>query len=318
MKGLGVAALAVAIALPACAQRGGGGHAGFTGQGAPASGPAPSFHGGIAPSHGSFASPAPMHFNGGIAHAPASYPSSMRLIAPGVRYPARAPIIRPTFYHPPHGVTITHNVYIHTYPIYPYAYAYPSYVYGTLPADLLDDSFNNYGSSEQPQPEPQPEYGSAYPEPQPQPGYGYPQPVPAYPAYPEPQPVPQGAYAYPAAPPGYEAVPQPMPAYPEPQPVPQGAYAYPAVPPGYEAVPQPMPAAPQMQYVPGSATTVILIYKDGRPPEQIQNYLATRSTLTVLDGGRRREIPLSDLNIPATVSANRQTGVDFQLPSAPQ
>jgi len=71
-----------------------------------------------------------------------------------------------------------------------------------------------------------------------------------------------------------------------------------------------------MQYAPGSASTVILIYKDGRPPEEIQNYLATRSTLTVLDGGRRREIPISDLNIPATVSANRQTGVDFQLPTA--
>jgi hypothetical protein len=230
-----------------------------------------------------------MHFNGGgggIAHAPASYPSSMRLIAPGVRYPARAPIIRPTFYHPPHGVTITHNFYVHTYPVYPYAYAYPSYVYGTLPADLLDDSFNNYGSSEQPQPEPQPEYGSAYPEPTPQSEYGYPQPVPQ-PEYGYRQPMPQPGYAYP----------QPAPAYPE---------------------PQPQPVAPQMQYVPGSASTVILIYKDGRPPEQIQNYLATRSTLTVLDGGRRREIPISDLNIPATESANRQTGVDFQLPSAPQ
>jgi hypothetical protein len=255
-----------------------------------------------------------MHFNGGIAHAPLTYPTSMRLIAPGVRYPARAPIIRPPFYHPPHGVTVTHNFYIHTYPVYPYAYAYPTYVYGTLPADLLDDSFNNYDSSQQLQPEPPPDYGSAYPEPMPQPGYGYPQPVPQ-PEYGYPQPAPQPGYAYP--------YPQPAPAYPaypEPQPAPpQGAYAYPSVPPGYEAyVPQPAPVTPQMQYVPGSASTVILIYKDGRPPEQIQNYLATRSTLTVLDGGRRREIPVSDLNIPATVSANRQTGVDFQLPTASQ
>ena len=116
--------------------------------------------------------------------------------------------------------------------------------------------------------------------------------------------------------------PQPQYAYPEPMHAPEGAYAYPAVPPGYQPppgyepyVPQPAPAAPRMQYVPGSASTVILIYKDGRPPEQIQNYLATRSTLTILDGGRRREVPISDLNIPATVSANHQTGVDFQLPT---
>ena len=121
----------------------------------------------------------------------------------------------------------------------------------------------------------------------PEPDNGYPQPQ--Y-AYPEPMPAPEGAY--PAVPPGYQP------------------------PPGYEPyVPQPAPAAPQMQYVPGSASTVILIYKDGRPPEQIQNYLATRSTLTILDGGRRREVPISDLNIPATVTANHQTGVDFQLPT---
>lgn len=215
----------------------------------------------------------------------------MRLLAPGVRYAASAPIIRPTFYHPTHPITITknHNFYITTYPVYPYAY-YPSYVYGYLPTDMLDDSYDNEAlqpapapdySSAYAQPMPEPDGSYAYPQPAPQPDYGYPQPVPAYPAY--PQPVPQGAYAYPAAPQGYYA-------------------------------PQPMPAAPQMQYVPGSASTVILIYKDGRPPEQIQNYLATRSTLTVLDGGRRREIPLSELNIPATISANHQTGVDFQLP----
>jgi hypothetical protein len=70
-----------------------------------------------------------------------------------------------------------------------------------------------------------------------------------------------------------------------------------------------------MQYVPGSADTVTLIFKDGRPPEQIQNYLATRSTLTVIDGRHHHDIPLADLNIPATIKANRETGVGFQLPS---
>lgn len=313
MKGPSAVALAIAIALPVCAQHGGGGHASGGGHAGSASGmsgarPAPGFHGGFAPSHG-FAPSAPVHYGYGgnnLGHAPVSYPSSIRLVQPGVRYPVRAPLVHPSFYHPGHQGTTSHSFYIHTYPAYPYAYpyTYPSYVYGYLPSDLLDDSYDNYGQQQL-----GPEYGSAYSEPTPQPdnGYGYPQPGPQ-PDYGSQQPDYGTPY------------PQPMPTYP--QPVPEGAYAYPVpqgypVPPGYQPYPpQPMPAAPQMQYVPGSASTVILIYKDGRPPEQIQNYLATRSTLTVLDGGRRREIPLSELNLPATVSANRQTGVDFKLPSA--
>jgi len=247
-----------------------------------------------------------------MLHAPVQYPSSMRLLAPGVRYPTSAPTMRPTFYHPGHGapITTTHSFIIRTYPIYPYAYpiypyAYPSYVYGYLPPDMVDNSYDNFYSTQQPPPEsgnnyPPAQPDSGYPEPAPQPEYGYPQPVPQ-PGYGYPQPMPQPEYGYP----------QPVPAYPQPQPE---AYSNPAVPPGYQVY-VPQPASPQMQYAPGSASTVILIYRDGRPPEQIQNYLATRSTLTVLDGGHRREIPLSDLNLPATMSANRQTGVDFQLPT---
>ena len=60
------------------------------------------------------------------------------------------------------------------------------------------------------------------------------------------------------------------------------------------------------------ATT--LIFKDGRPPTQVHNYALTGSTLYALDGESRREIPLSLLNVPATVEANRDAGVDFALP----
>ncbi len=60
------------------------------------------------------------------------------------------------------------------------------------------------------------------------------------------------------------------------------------------------------------ATT--LIFKDGRPPEQIHNYALTGSALYALDGESRQEIPLSLLDIPATVAANRAAGVDFALP----
>jgi hypothetical protein len=57
-----------------------------------------------------------------------------------------------------------------------------------------------------------------------------------------------------------------------------------------------------------------LIFKDGRPPQQVHNYALTGSMLYALDGDTRQEIPLSLLNVPATVDANRAAGVDFALP----
>lgn len=60
------------------------------------------------------------------------------------------------------------------------------------------------------------------------------------------------------------------------------------------------------------ATT--LVFRDGRPPAQVRNYALTGSTLYALDGETRQEIPLSLLNVPATVAANRAAGVDFALP----
>lgn len=60
------------------------------------------------------------------------------------------------------------------------------------------------------------------------------------------------------------------------------------------------------------ATT--LIFKDGRSPVQVHNYALTASTLYALDGDSRQEIPLSLLDVPATVEANRKAGVDFALP----
>jgi hypothetical protein len=59
-----------------------------------------------------------------------------------------------------------------------------------------------------------------------------------------------------------------------------------------------------------------LIFKDGRPPVQIHNYALTASTLFALDGETRQEIPLSVLDVQATVEANRAAGVDFALPTS--
>lgn len=60
---------------------------------------------------------------------------------------------------------------------------------------------------------------------------------------------------------------------------------------------------------------ITLIFKDGRPEQVAQNYAVTRSTLYVLDGSRRREIPLDQLDLPRTEKANRDAGVDFEVPS---
>ena len=91
----------------------------------------------------------------------------------------------------------------------------------------------------------------------------------------------------------------------------QGQYG-PAIP--YPA-PPPYPAVPAPMAAPASEDAVTLVYKDGRPNEQVHNYALTRTTLFVLDQ-HRREISLTDLDVPATVKVNHDAGVDFQLPGA--
>jgi hypothetical protein len=82
---------------------------------------------------------------------------------------------------------------------------------------------------------------------------------------------------------------------------------------------QPQPAA-RPAYIPSASnappsteSAVMLIFKDGRPPEQIHNYMVTSRMLTVLDS-QVREIPLDEVDIAATESANRAAGIDFQVP----
>lgn len=62
---------------------------------------------------------------------------------------------------------------------------------------------------------------------------------------------------------------------------------------------------------------VTLIFKDGRPPEQIHNYVLTQATLYIGEP-HRRDIPIDQLDVVATVKANREAGVDFQLPGTSQ
>lgn len=113
-----------------------------------------------------------------------------------------------------------------------------------------------------------------------------------------PQPSDNSAAALPAYPPDYYAQ-AAAPFYPQPPPPAAPAAQQPA------ASPAPIPDQP--------ATT--LVFKDGRPSVQVQSYAITRTTLYILDGQRRREIPLSDLDVQATQQANREAGVDFNLPT---
>jgi hypothetical protein len=66
----------------------------------------------------------------------------------------------------------------------------------------------------------------------------------------------------------------------------------------------------------GNEEAVTLIFKDGRLPEQIYNYVLTRTTLYV-GGPRHREIPIDQLDLAATVKVNHDVGVDFHLPTLP-
>lgn len=277
MKRLAAVALGLAIALPVCAQRGGG-RGSFGSRSAPAFHSAPAFRGSVSPA---------FHYGG--ARLPPAYRYPQRLVVPASRGPVYAPAARPTFFHRNHPIIVNRP---RRYPRRVGIYSYPTSVIGFFPyTGFYDDGFSdsNYGldSNDAPPYAEQPS-DNGYTGPS-----EYPPSEDAQPEYaPYPQSQPDETSAYPAAPPpGYSPYP-----YPPPQPAPA--------------------ASPEMQYVPGSADTVTLIFKNGRPPEQVRNYLATRTTLTVIDGSHHREIPIADLDVPATIKANRETGVGFQLPSA--
>jgi hypothetical protein len=63
-----------------------------------------------------------------------------------------------------------------------------------------------------------------------------------------------------------------------------------------------------------SQPPTILIFKDGHKSE-VQNYAIVGGTLFDLSDGRSRKILLADLDLPATLKANDDRGVDFQIPA---
>jgi hypothetical protein len=86
------------------------------------------------------------------------------------------------------------------------------------------------------------------------------------------------------------------------------------LPPEYPGTyPPPAAASPNPASEPSSDEGVTLVFKDGRAPLQIHDYVLTNKTLYVWDR-HQLVIPTDQLDAAATVKANREAGVDFQLP----
>lgn len=62
---------------------------------------------------------------------------------------------------------------------------------------------------------------------------------------------------------------------------------------------------------------VTLVFKDGRAPVQIHDYVLTRNVVYVWDR-HQRVIPIDQLDMVATAKANSEAGIDFELPEPPR
>jgi len=239
----------------------------------------PSFRGGFAPLSRTPFMGAPQ-----FSSRPGSQ-LSLRFSAPYAGRPGR-PVYYPDYRY--------RRPYIPNY-YYGYGLGLPYYysgIVGYIPdaldySDYADSANSGYPDNYAAQPPAAPYLAPDYQYQQPAPPYAYPQG--AEPPYTYPQQAPQQPYPQP-----------PSQAY-----APQPSYRAP-----YQS-PQSAPASgPQVD-----DSAVTLVFKDGRPNEQIHNYMLTRTTLYVSDH-RLREIPVDQLDLAATKKANQDAGIDFELPAA--
>lgn len=306
------------LALPAMAQHGGarggsGGHAagGFAGHAGGFSGHSgfgggfASHSGGFAPRSGSFSprqnfyrqpgfaprgygvpgrsgfSPRPRAFAGRIPYRGNSYgrPGNVYQANGRNRYGDDRGRQRRPYYRGFNGWPVAYNY--GAWPWYPYDI--DPWLFGP-DWDDQDDNSNQSAQAEYDGsiPAPYPDYGEQGPG-EPGPAYGEPGPQYGAPA--------QNGYASPQA-------------YPPDNTDRYQTGAAPRQPYTGESLPA---AAPQQ--------AVTLIFNNGQQPETIQNYMLTANTLTVLDGGYK-QIPVAQIDIPATEAANRAQGLHFQLPHA--
>lgn len=108
--------------------------------------------------------------------------------------------------------------------------------------------------------------------------------------------------------------------YPEPSQEPDnvpGAYApYRHEPPG--PVPpgtlRPSYQGPSSSGAAATEEQLTLIFKNGRAPKTIGNYIMDTKALTDVDPQNYERIPIEEIDVAATARANRPRGVDFEVP----
>jgi hypothetical protein len=74
------------------------------------------------------------------------------------------------------------------------------------------------------------------------------------------------------------------------------------------------PSAVASEPVPEEPLTVI--FKSGRAPVKMQNYMMTAKMLTDLDSRHYEQIPFDEIDVAATQRANAAAGIQFQVPTA--
>ncbi|PSH04302.1 MAG: hypothetical protein CXZ00_08050 [Acidobacteria bacterium] len=88
-------------------------------------------------------------------------------------------------------------------------------------------------------------------------------------------------------------------------------------------VPEIPAASPKLIEVPGAANTstlkaqtAVFILRDGQRLEAA-SYMLTSNSLRVTVDREQRVIPISELDLNATVAANRERGIQLRIPAAP-
>jgi hypothetical protein len=74
---------------------------------------------------------------------------------------------------------------------------------------------------------------------------------------------------------------------------------------------QPPPTKPEAKSDIHSLT--VLVFRD-KHTQEVQNYALIGQTLWILNEEKATKIPLADVDVPATVKANDERGVDFRVP----
>ena len=120
-----------------------------------------------------------------------------------------------------------------------------------------------------------------------------------------PAPYPEYGYGAPYGSDGY-GVPGEMP---------QDGFAG-EIPPGAAPSEPRVAAEPAVPPAPNSGQKLTVIFKGGRAPVKIQNYIMTPSVLTDLDAQHYEQIPIDQIDVAATERVNQADGVGFAIPGA--